>query len=158
MIDATAEWAPALGRLASGIFIVTVRNGAAKTGMLASWVQQCSFDPPQISMAIQKSRPVYEWLTEETPFVVNIVGEGQSQFLRHFGKGFDLNEDAFQGIAIDDQASGPILLDALAYLECRVLQRIAAGDHDLVIARVVAGKVQQEGKPFIHVRKNGLNY
>ena len=40
--------AAALGRVPSGLVVLTARHGARETGMLASWVQQCSFDPPQV--------------------------------------------------------------------------------------------------------------
>ena len=57
----------ALGRIPSGLFILTVRHGSKETGMLASWVQQCSFDPPRLTMAIRKGRDVLDWLTEARP-------------------------------------------------------------------------------------------
>ena len=52
--------AAALGRIPSGLFVLTVRHGGRELGMLASWVQQCSFEPPQISLAINKERDVLE--------------------------------------------------------------------------------------------------
>jgi flavin reductase (DIM6/NTAB) family NADH-FMN oxidoreductase RutF len=51
-----------------------------------------------------------------------------------------------------------VLADALAYLECRVAERLPAGDHDLFIACVVEGRVLAEGQPMVHVRKSGLHY
>ena len=52
------ELGSALGRIPSGLFILTVGQGEAETGMLASWVQQCSFDPPRVSVAIQPQREI----------------------------------------------------------------------------------------------------
>ena len=49
-------WAAALGRIPSGLFVLTARNGERETGMLASWVQQCSFTPPCVSVALRKGR------------------------------------------------------------------------------------------------------
>src|SRR3954463_6664775 len=91
--------AAALGRIPSGLFILTVRRGTDETGMLASWVQQCSFEPPRVSVAVNKERYVLDWLKEGTPFTVNVLAEGQSHFLKHFGKGFGPGEPAFHGIA-----------------------------------------------------------
>ena len=54
----------ALGRVPSGLFILTARVGDRETGMLASWVQQCSFDPPQVSAAFARDRWVLDWLTD----------------------------------------------------------------------------------------------
>src|SRR5258706_383723 len=50
------ELALALGRVPSGLFILTVCDGQRETGMLASWVQQCSFEPPQVSVAVKHGR------------------------------------------------------------------------------------------------------
>ena len=88
----------ALGRIPSGLFIVTVRHGDAETGLLASWVQQCSFDPPQISVAVKSGRDVWSWLTEGAAFTVNILDDSQSDMIGHFGRGFALTEPAFTGL------------------------------------------------------------
>jgi len=156
MIEETSV--AALGRLPSGLFIVTVRNGEAETGMLASWVQQCSFEPPQITMALKQGRPIDEWLTIGSSFVVNIIGEGQTQFTRHFGKGFAPDEPAFEGLSVDRSASAPVLTDSLAFLDCQIVERVSAGDHDLIVAKVVGGRMLTEGKPIVHIRKSGAHY
>ena len=51
-----------------------------------------------------------------------------------------------------------MLAAALAYLDCRVAGRFDAGDHVLVIGRVVGGAVLHDGRPTVHVRKSGLHY
>ncbi len=158
-MDGVKSLAAALGRIPSGLFIVTLRHGTAETGMLASWVQQCSFDPPQISLAIRKDRDLLAWLTLETAFTVNILDDTQTDMIVHFGKGFALGEPAFTGLEIDHpRGAPPVLCEALAYLECRVVSRVAAGDHDLVLGRVVAGQLLSEGHPMVHVRKSGMHY
>ncbi len=66
---------PVLGRLPSGIFILTIGSGDRATGMLASWVMQAGFEPPMVTVAIKQGRYVGEWLAEGQPFVLNLVGE-----------------------------------------------------------------------------------
>ena len=56
--DPDKQLAAALGRIASGIFVLTLKRDAVETGMLASWVQQCSFHPPRISVAINPGAPL----------------------------------------------------------------------------------------------------
>lgn len=151
--------AAALGKVPSGLFILTVRHGEQETGMLASWVQQCSFEPPQVSAAVRGDRDVLAWLVPGTAFTLNVLEEDQTDLLVHFGKGFDLGAPAFTGLAVErPEGAAPVLCDALAYLDCRVTARHQAGDHDLVIGRVVAGRVLCDGKPLVHVRKSGLRY
>jgi flavin reductase (DIM6/NTAB) family NADH-FMN oxidoreductase RutF len=78
--------AAALGRIPSGLFILTARHGGHETGMLASWVQQCSFDPPQLTAALRKGRDVLAWLTEGAEFTVNVIPEGGKALVAHLGK------------------------------------------------------------------------
>lgn len=157
--DVGKTLAAALGRIPSGLFVLTARHGTHETGMLSSWVQQCSFDPPQVSAAIRKGREVLDWLTDGGAFVLNILGEGQKSLLAHFGKGFEAGEPAFDGLEVRRSAeTAPVLLACHAYLDCRVAGRFDAGDHVLVIGRVVGGAVLHDGRPATHVRKSGTHY
>ena len=152
--------AAALGRIPSGLFVLTVRHGDQETGMLTSWVQQCSFDPPQISVALRKGRDVLDWLSQGASFVLNVLPEGAKGLISHFGKGFELGQPAFEGVKVArERGTAPVLLASHAYLACRVVAQFdAGGDHVLVIGRVQAGAVLSEGKPTVHIRKNGLKY
>lgn len=149
----------ALGRIPSGLFILTFRHGKQETAMLASWVQQCSFEPPQVVIAMNEKRFVLDWLEKGAPITINILGEGQKDLLSHFGKGFEPNQPAFDGIRIErSDVSAPSLRDAHAVLDCRVTGKHRAGDHHLFVAEVIAGKLQHEGRPGVHIRRSGANY
>jgi flavin reductase (DIM6/NTAB) family NADH-FMN oxidoreductase RutF len=152
--------AMALGRVPSGLYILTARQRDRETGLLVSWVQQCSFEPPQISVALKRGRDVLSWLEPGAMFTLNLIAEGQTAFLSHFGKGFTLDQPAFTGLNIERHADQPpILADALGYLVCRVMARLPTGDHELFIARIEDGKMlRDEGQPWVHIRKNGLRY
>jgi flavin reductase (DIM6/NTAB) family NADH-FMN oxidoreductase RutF len=157
--DPQRQLAAALGRVPSGLFVLTVRRGEAETGMLASWVQQCSFEPPLVSMAVKRGREVLDWLTAGSGFTINILDSTQTDMIVHFGKGFALGELAFTGLDVERPGGGaPVLAEALAYLECRVSNRCAAGDHELLIGQVVGGRVLSEGQPMVHIRKSGMHY
>jgi flavin reductase (DIM6/NTAB) family NADH-FMN oxidoreductase RutF len=151
--------AAALGRIPSGLFILTFRHNQRETAMLASWVQQCSFEPPQVVIAMNEKRYVLEWLEKGSPIAVNILSEGQKELMSHFGKGFEPGETAFEGIDIERSENGaPALTAAHAVLDCRVSAKHTAGDHVLIVAQVVAGKLQQDGRPGVHVRRSGFHY
>ena len=154
------QLAGALGRIPSGLFILTARREQQETGMLASWVQQCGFDPPALTVALQRGRDILAWLTPGAPFTLNILEDDQTDMIVHFGRGFALGEPAFEGLDVQRPDGGaPVLSDALAYLQCQVAGRCEAGDHEVFIARVLAGQVlQPEGHPMIHVRRNGFHY
>ncbi len=157
--DPEKQLASALGRVASGIYVLTVKRAEVETGMLASWVQQCSFHPPQITLAINPQRPIATLLEKQAPFTLNILDSDQTDMIVHFGRGFPLQEDAFKGLEVDRSGpGGPVLAETLAVLECQIVERLSAGDHDLVIAQIVAGRLLGEGQPMVHIRKNGFHY
>ena len=151
--------AAALGRIPSGLFVLTARRGDSETGMLASWVQQCAFDPPAVSVCVRAGRFVLDWLEVGAPMVVNVIPEGGKALVAHFGKGFDESEPAFAGLEVTRAGDAPpVLTDALAHLVCRVTARVETGDHVLLVAQVERGAVHTDGKPTVHTRKNGLRY
>ncbi|MBI3407717.1 MAG: flavin reductase family protein [Planctomycetes bacterium] len=157
--DAEKHLAAALGRVASGLFILTYANGRVETGLLASWVQQCSFQPPRISVAVKPGREIAGLLAPGTAFTLNILEDGQTDMIAHFGKGFSSSENAFAGLEVERGGpGGPILVESLAVLECQVVDRFPAGDHDLFVAEVNGGKMLDEGHPMVHIRKNGFHY
>ena len=86
--EVNRELAAALGRVPSGLFVLTAKNGRRETGMLASWVQQCSFDPPQVSVCIRRDREIVPLLGDGTAFTLNILEASQTDMIVHFGRGF----------------------------------------------------------------------
>jgi flavin reductase (DIM6/NTAB) family NADH-FMN oxidoreductase RutF len=128
--------------------------------MLSSWVMQAGFDPPMISAAIKLGRPVCDWITEGQPFVLNVVDASQTKLMKHFAKGFDPGEPAFEGLALTHCARGvPILKDALGHLECEPLRHIDTGDHRIFLAKVVRGRLAHaDAQPMVHIRKSGAKY
>ena len=155
--------APVLGRTPSGIFILTASDGGdLETGMLSSWVQQCSFDPPMMTVAVNRKRYINDWLAVDTPVILNLVGDSQKSLLGHFGKGFEPDQPAFEGLSTLRGENGiTALQDALGYLECRVISRQEAGDHFVYVTEVVggaSGASLSDDAPMVHIRKNGFNY
>lgn len=151
----------ALGRMPSGLFIVTAGSAGESQGMLASWVQQCGFDPPCVSVAVKKGRGLGELLHAGALFAVHVLGEGQKQLLGHFGKGQPPGVEGFQNVGGHVPPGGPPLLpSALACLECVVLTRHDIGDHEMVVGQVRRARSpsQPDAKPWVHTRKNGFQY
>jgi flavin reductase (DIM6/NTAB) family NADH-FMN oxidoreductase RutF len=151
--------APILGRLPSGLFIITARRGEQETGMLASWVMQAGFEPPMLTVAMSLKRYVNDWLTDGASFAVNVLGADQRKLLSHFGRGFAPEEPAFNGLAIERTPAGlAILTEALGHLECQVRGEVASADHRILLAEITAGKLHREADPLVHIRNNGLKY
>jgi flavin reductase (DIM6/NTAB) family NADH-FMN oxidoreductase RutF len=150
----------ALGRIPSGIFILTVRQGNRATGLLTSWVQQAGFEPPMLTLAVRLDRYVGEWIAESGRFVLNHLAVGQRKLIRHFARGFAPDEPAFAGLDLrQDAEGGPVLTEALAYLDSQIVGHIDGGDHRIFLARIVAGALlDPSNEPMIHVRRSGHHY
>lgn len=154
--------AAVLGRVASGLFVVTARSvEGLETGLLASWVQQASFEPPMLTIAINRKRYLHRWLESSPVLGVSVIGEGQKELLKHFGAGFEETEFAFEGLDIDRGATGvPLLRNVLGSLEGVVEGSLPTGDHVIYAVRITAAQVGAlaGGAPWVHIRKNGLKY
>ncbi|APZ91394.1 flavin reductase family protein [Fuerstiella marisgermanici] len=155
--------APVLGRVPSGVFILVAGDGAGQqTGLLASWLQQASFEPPQITIAVNKSRYLTDWLKAGSPITVNQVSKGDSVLFKHFGRGFEPDADAFTGVETTTAENGlPLLMAAMASMEGTIVSQMEAGDHVIYLADITAAKAFKDAAEFdpqVHVRKNGFNY
>jgi flavin reductase (DIM6/NTAB) family NADH-FMN oxidoreductase RutF len=159
MDEARKQLGATVGRIPSGLFILTARQGARETAMLTSWVQQCAFEPPHISLALQRDRPIIAWLNQGAAFTLNLLDDSQTDMIAHFGRGFALDEPAFEGLELERrETGGPVLREALGFLECRITGRHPVGDHELFLAEVVGGRVLSDGQPMVHIRKSGFHY
>ncbi len=146
----------ALGRIASGLFVVTAKCEDKEDAVLASWVNQCAFDPPAVTIALATLRQARLLVEGAGAFIVNILPKDDMALLKYFSRP---PEDIFKGVmtrkGLEDIR---ILIDAVAYLECEVVQSMQAGDHVLYVGEIVGGKTLKGGDPYIHVRDNGFNY
>jgi len=154
--------AAGVGHIPSGLFIVCARDGRTEQvdGYLASWIQQVSFNPLRLSLAIKPGRPAYDLITSGTNFTINVVGDHDKNYMKHFWKGYDPESNPFSEIPHEISEHGGVCISgAKSVIECKLVDKIIPGDHELVIAEVLNSRVQdEESKPLTHVRKSGLDY
>lgn len=158
-LDADLE--KALGRISSGLYIITAAKGEVTSAMLASWISQASFKPLGFTIAVAKDRAIESLMQVGDTFVLNILEEGNHlALMKHFLKRFPPGADRFAGVRTRPANNkSPILADALAYLECTVNSRMELSDHWLVYCTVEDGKVSKdEAITAVHHRKIGNYY
>ena len=151
----------AIGRLSTGLYIITAQKGENKGAMLASWVNQASFEPPGLTVAVAKDRAIESLMQVHDTFVLNILEEANYQHLmKHFLKRFPPGADRFAGVKTQTAENGsPILSDALAYLECEVVSRMECSDHWIVYSQIKTGRVSHsDALTAVHHRKVGNYY
>ncbi len=155
----------ALGRVLGSLCVLTTCKGESESrlsgAMVASWVSQASFAPPGLTVAVAKDRAVEALLHIGDGFALNVLAAGREtgamkQFLQPFAPG----ADRFAGLELASTPGGqPILPEGLAWLECKVKQRMECGDHWLIYAQVDAGGVlDASGATAVHQRRSGANY
>lgn len=151
--------AKALGRIASGVFIVTLGNSEERDGMLATWIGQCAFEPPIITVGVKQERPILSKLNTGSLFVVNVLGKKNNHIFKNFAKPYAPDVDRFADLSVSDKHAGPVLNDALAYMSCTVIGQAPAGDHVLVLAQLMDGALLNgDQEPMVHLRSNGFQY
>jgi flavin reductase (DIM6/NTAB) family NADH-FMN oxidoreductase RutF len=140
-----------LGRFASGVTIVTTHDDSGGDhGMTVSAFSSVSLDPPLVLVCIDHSATMYRLLHSHRRFGVSILSSEQEAYSRRFAA--DPDTGRFDGIAYTRGENGVVLLDnALAHLECDVIDDFDAGDHSVFIARVERAESRQ-GRPLLYYR------
>jgi flavin reductase (DIM6/NTAB) family NADH-FMN oxidoreductase RutF len=131
-------------RLTNGLYVIGVAHEGRANGFTAAWVTQVSFDPMLLALSIDPDHASYPLLIGSGRFVVNVLARDGLSLAAGFGKRSGRDGDKLAGISWRPATHGePILADAIAHFECRVADVMDAGDHRLVVARVVGGGVHR---------------
>jgi len=158
-LDADLE--KALGRISTGLYIITAKKGEVTGAMVASWVNQASFQPLGLTIAVAKERAIESLMQDGDYFVLNVLEEGNYKgLMKHFLKRFPPGADRFAGVKTQPAQNGsPILQEALSFIECQVVSRLELSDHWLVYGTVNEGRVSKpDALTAVHHRKVGTYY
>ena len=127
----------ALGHFATGVSVVTTSLGGQPHGLTVNSFASLSLEPPQVLVCLKRENRSYPAFEHATHFAVNVLGEGQLELARLFagtGEGKFTSVEHTAGPA----SGAPLLARVHAWLECEVVQRIAApGSHSIVIGRLL---------------------
>lgn len=145
-----ASFRQLLGRFATGVCVVTARAADGHPlGMTANSLASISLAPPLVSLAIDHRARLHPVITAAPRFAVSVLEQHQEAVSRRFANPSD---DRFDGVGYAESAHGNVLLDgALAHIECERHALVEAGDHTIVIGRVVAGRAG-DGRPLCYFR------
>jgi flavin reductase (DIM6/NTAB) family NADH-FMN oxidoreductase RutF len=147
-----------LRRFASGVAVVTTLDGDRPWGTTVNSFSSVSLHPPLVLVAFDRRRRIVGGLRKTGKYVVNVLGEDQRALSDCFAGGPEPEgtttpgRDELCGAASHRGRLGlPVLDDAIATLECTVVDVHAAGDHDLYIARVDhAESADRESMPLLY--------
>jgi flavin reductase (DIM6/NTAB) family NADH-FMN oxidoreductase RutF len=140
-----------LGRFASGVTVVTIREGETDHGMTASAFCSLSLDPPLTLVCIERSTRMHELLTRVDRYAVNLLTSNQEALSRRFAEPPD--DTRFDGVGFDRGVTGaPLLRDVLAHLECDLVARHPGGDHTIIVGRVISASSAEDSRPLLYYR------
>lgn len=150
----------AIGRIASGVYVVTVKHDGVPDGMLTTWIAQAGFEPPMLTLAVKNDRPILQTLKKGAPFVVNVLSKKNMDIFKNFAKPHTEGLDRFESLETDmNRAPAAVFSGAIAFMSCQVHVVVAAGDHHLVIGEIVDGAgLNVDDEAMVHLRKNGFQY
>ena len=144
----------------TGVTIVTIKSPVSEVvhGLTVSAFASVSPDPPLILVSIDHRATAYQLLEAAgAGFAVNILGHDHMELSNRFA--WLKDEDRFAAGEWDTAATGaPILRDALAWLDCTVYSRFAAGSHTIYIGEVQASGVPRpDAKPLLYWNRGYRN-
>jgi flavin reductase (DIM6/NTAB) family NADH-FMN oxidoreductase RutF len=139
-----------LRQIPYGLHVVGVRGkGEAMNAFVASWVTQCSFDPPLLMVAVRAGTRSHDLVKAGKVFTLNLIDRRDRDLIRKLVKPADRVGDKLGKVGhVEEDTGAPILRRAFAFVECRVREMREPGDHAVVIGEVVHAGVHGRGEPL----------
>jgi flavin reductase (DIM6/NTAB) family NADH-FMN oxidoreductase RutF len=138
----------AFRRHAAGVAVITAR-GEGPTGFTATSLTSVALEPALISFGVRNSSRSWRVIEGAAHIGAHILGDHQRELAAAFARP---GSERFAGPAgwRDGPEGVPLLDGVLAWMVGRVVARVPAGDHHLVIAEVVDGDSGGAGRPLLH--------
>jgi len=154
----------ALRMIPYGIYVLTAEGtDGAVAAATVNWVTQTSFVPPLLAVGVKADSGAYAIVESSGRFALNMLGKGQQGMAFTFFKPASREGDKIAGQAVRAGSTGvPLLVDAPATVECRVVEIVKRGDHHIVVGEVVDANVAKapEGRAdeaVLHMKDLGAN-
>ncbi len=135
-------------KISYGLYLVSSANGTRRSGYISNTVFQVTAEPPQFAIACSKNNYTSEIISAAGKFAVSVLKmDAGASLIGTFGYRSGRESDKFAGMVLKTGVTGaPIVMnDALAIMECTVVQTIDLGTHLLYIAKVEAAELIDPG-------------
>jgi flavin reductase (DIM6/NTAB) family NADH-FMN oxidoreductase RutF len=145
------DFRAAMGSFAAGVTVITALDAAGiPQAMTATSFSSLSLDPPLCLVCMDRRARAYVPLLTQGCFGVSILSADQEEISSRFAAPV---ADRFAGVSWRPGAATgcPMIVGALAFLECHLVEVHAGGDHDILVGRVDTVKVR-DGKPLVYWR------
>jgi flavin reductase (DIM6/NTAB) family NADH-FMN oxidoreductase RutF len=149
-----ARFKQAMGTFATGVTVVTGIEDGHPVGFTCQSFLSLSIDPPYVALAPSRTSTSWPRIARAGTFCVNVLSAHQGPLGQVFAVS---GGDKFAGVTWRHApATGsPVLEGGLAWVDCRVELVHDAGDHELIIGRVLDLDVADgDGAPLLFFRSN----
>jgi 3-hydroxy-9,10-secoandrosta-1,3,5(10)-triene-9,17-dione monooxygenase reductase component len=146
----TARFKEAMSHFATGVTVVSGMDEGEPVGFTCQSFLSLSLDPPFVAVAPARTSTSWPRIARAGQFCVNVLGGHQ----HHLGHGFAVSGGPkFEGVEWRPSpvTGSPVIADSLAWIDCQVELVHDAGDHELIIGRVLDLDVG-EGEPLLFFR------
>ena len=147
-IAAARAFRDVLGRYASGVTVITAIVGETPVGMTCQSFSSVSLNPPLVTFLPSATSRAWPEIQRAGAFCVNFLAEGQADLSNQMAS---RTADKFAGVSwTPAPATGsPLVADALGYVDCRIQAVHTAGDHYIVVGRVLELDAGPAEKPLL---------
>jgi flavin reductase (DIM6/NTAB) family NADH-FMN oxidoreductase RutF len=128
MQELQRRYRQAIARFATGVTVITARDGERLAGMTASAVASLSLEPALLLVCVSRRLPTHAALERSRRFGVNVLAEGDEELALRFATPAD---DKFAGLKLDLEHGVPLLDRAIARFVCDVHECLPGGDHSI---------------------------
>lgn len=144
-MDASAK-KTALRMIPYGLFVLTSEGKDGKVSAAAvNWVTQASFEPPLVAIGVKADSGGHAIIKETKTFALNVLGKGQQSAAFAFFKPTERDGNKIGGEPFHAGKTGaPILDNAVAFVECKLVDTVEKGDHSLFVGEVVEAGVTKQ--------------
>lgn len=139
----------AYGCFSTGVTVVTVGSSDGPIGFTANSFSSVSLDPPLVLWCPARASSRHAPFIDAARFAIHILAEDQSDLARRFAR----SGDSFAGIDWSQDEDGvPILAGCLARFDCERHAVHEAGDHSIIVGRVLQAMHRQGGAGLVFKR------
>lgn len=132
-----------------GLYAITSGDEQQRNAFTANWVSQVSFDPPLVALSIETDSISLPIIRRTGLFAVNVYSADQRDLAGLLGKSFSKHPEKLESLAFVIGETGcPVLVECMAYVECRVQGEMPAGDSTLLLAQVEGAAVLRRTDPL----------